>query len=129
MNIIQHKELSSLLLEFAGFKQVKDGNFITNLWKYPYGKVSRLPPNLVISLDAQVRYLFPILKALKLHLTFNVEYDDIFNHAPVYAWTIFEGTHSIKGQGEDKDNPAIAFALALKDMLDNNPELLNREAK
>jgi hypothetical protein len=131
MNSTQIKELNLLLLKFTGFTNIKDqlfNNYATGKLMADFPKDSNLmkklggfrdvAPNLVTSLDAQAKWIYPILIELHIYHGFDCALPIYTSYVETFVGKRYEQTHY---------DPAIAFALAVKDMLDKNPELLNRE--
>lgn len=117
------KRLNAKLLEWAGFSKIIPPEWNQNESKYlryvfPNGEKHFLHPNLITSLDAQVKWIYPKLQIAKLRIEYFKDYwfNDNENHGYHY-WTIYQD-RTIVGHGEHNSNPALAFALAIEQLID-----------
>lgn len=124
MDTNEIKELNKVLLEFVGFTNIKPStlyydNFMANFLDN-CGEISGIrsvAPNLIESLDAQAKWLYPILKEQLLRMEIGMEYDTTIDQYPHYYCEIIEGLDRLQGRAIH-ENPAIAFALAMKDYIE-----------
>jgi len=120
------KALNEKLLKFVGLVFEKhyikfsktECESISTTGYYFNGKfIRKSAPDLVHDLNAQAKYIYPKLAERKLRIEFRKDFDEFNGHLFSCYWTIFDGM-SIVGNGEDMDNPALAFALAVEKLID-----------
>ena len=119
-NEVDTKALNEKLAIFCGFKKLNEPEWSQNegktlRWVYPDGHKMSLLPQLVNSLDAQSKWIYP--KLIKDNLRITKDYNPRMN-----IWKVEIYNTNNEGLSENKSE-ALAFAFAVSryiDSLDGN---------
>ena len=124
-----HMELNQKLAEWVGFKRLPKGNKAFHYeggdrvmnWMPP-GETDwfmsvAVVPHFTDSMDSCFHWLMPKLKEMELFVKYTIMFD-MPPHRVSHYWA-FQERMSLVGTGEDANSPALAFCLAVEQLIDN----------
>lgn len=124
VNKIDTKTLNEKLAVWVGFKipinrftnkPFPHNKHSANLWETPEGMITTELPDLVGSLDAQVKWIYP--KLVNLRYIFFIG-NPVNFHNNQYNVEILSEDYELEYKTSD-NNPAMAFALAVEKLIDS----------